>query len=173
MQLEPVKEINLKHFIRSKNIGSGAFGEVYLIKDVRTGKKYAAKISHDALKKRADITSFQREVTILSQLHYPACVTFYGYSPNDFHNKPRPTIVTEVIPNGSLQKIISKSRMNMAPQSWNHTKKLINIYGIASGMNYLHSKNIIHRDLKPDNILLDSNYYPKITDFGFSKIFDR
>lgn len=172
MQLEPVKEINLKHFIRSKNIGSGAFGEVYLIKDVRTGKKYAAKISHDALKKRADITSFQREVTILSQLHYPACVTFYGYSPNDFHNKPRPTIVTEVIPKGSLQKIISKSRMKMAPQSWNHTKKLINIYGIASGMNYLHSKNIIHRDLKPDNILLDSNYYPKITDFGFSKIFD-
>lgn len=37
-------------------------------------------------------------------------------------------------------------------------------------MNYLHSKNIVHRDLKPENILLDNNYYPKICDFGFSKI---
>ena len=36
-------------------------------------------------------------------------------------------------------------------------------------MEYLHSQNIVHRDLKPGNILLDSNFYPKICDFGLAK----
>lgn len=37
-------------------------------------------------------------------------------------------------------------------------------------MSYLHSHSIIHRDLKPGNILMDNDLYPKITDFGTSKI---
>lgn len=37
-------------------------------------------------------------------------------------------------------------------------------------MAYLHSHEIIHRDLKPENILLDDYLFPKIADFGLSKI---
>lgn len=47
---------------------------------------------------------------------------------------------------------------------------MINIYGIAFGMSYLHHLNIIHRDLKPDNVLLDDDLCPKIADFGLSKV---
>lgn len=45
------------------------------------------------------------------------------------------------------------------------TQKLIIIYGIASGMEHLHSHDIIHRDLKPANILLNDHMYPIICDF--------
>lgn len=51
-------------------------------------------------------------------------------------------------------------------------KKLINIYGIASAMSYLHSQRIIHRDLKSGNILEDDHFYPRIADFGLSKNLD-
>ena len=37
-------------------------------------------------------------------------------------------------------------------------------------MAYIHRLNILHRDLKPGNILLDEFLYPKIADFGLSKI---
>ena len=39
-------------------------------------------------------------------------------------------------------------------------------------MSYLHLHNVLHRDLKPENILMDENLYPKISDFGLSKITD-
>lgn len=37
------------------------------------------------------------------------------------------------------------------------------------GMEYLHSNKIIYRDLKPENLLMFSNGYVKMTDFGLAK----
>jgi serine/threonine protein kinase len=42
-------------------------------------------------------------------------------------------------------------------------------YGIASGMEYLHSLGIMHRDLKPENVLMNDDYTPIIADFGVAK----
>ncbi|CAD6254130.1 unnamed protein product [Miscanthus lutarioriparius] len=48
------------------------------------------------------------------------------------------------------------------------------IKGVCQGLRYLHEeKNIVHLDLKPDNILLDREMVPKITDFGLSRLFDK
>jgi len=41
------------------------------------------------------------------------------------------------------------------------------------GLQEIHAQGIAHRDIKPQNILLDSNYCLKITDFGLSKIMER
>ena len=45
--------------------------------------------------------------------------------------------------------------------------------GIARGLAFLHEEstlNIVHRDIKANNILLDRNLNPKISDFGLAKL---
>ena len=91
---------------------------------------------------------------------------FIGFSPYSFKNEPKPIVITELTSNKTLNDILHIERSNVKIPNWNSTKKLINIYGIASAMKYLHSFNIIHRNLKPNSIIMDDNLYPKLSDFG-------
>jgi serine/threonine protein kinase len=53
---------------------------------------------------------------------------------------------------------------------FNDTKRTIAAFGIAAGMACLHENGVIHRDLKPDNVMLDEDLYPKVSDYGLSRI---
>lgn len=81
-----------------------------------------------------------------------------------FQNEYRIYFVMPFIRGGELYKIYqAKKRFN---------EKIVKFYSaqIILAIGYLHSKNIIHRDLKLENILVDSNGYLKIIDYGLAKI---
>lgn len=40
---------------------------------------------------------------------------------------------------------------------------------MASGLDYIHSKNVVHRDIKPENVLISFSFILKISDFGCCK----
>lgn len=166
---------DLSNFEQDEFIGKGGFSEVYKIKELNTGLVLAAKISlHRLDRNTKEIkelrTRISREVNIISRLRHPCVLKFLGYSPIDFNQESKPIIITQYYSNGTLENIISLQRQNLAPNSWDDTKKLINIYGIASGVSYLHAHDILHRDLKPQNILEDENLFPKIADFGLAQV---
>ncbi|KAK8883118.1 hypothetical protein M9Y10_045766 [Tritrichomonas musculus] len=180
------REIDIHQYEIGKKIGRGNFAEVYLVKDKNNQKTYAAKrllssINLNPNKEDIDgmdeeelgaIKNFKREIGILTIMSHPAIISFIGYSPNFSDIDTCPTIIMEYASRKSLGDILEAEKRSMAPNDWDQTKRFIIIYGIAKGMEFLHSKKIIHRDLKPDNVMLNDSLYPKIADFGLSKVYD-
>lgn len=166
--------IDLKHYELLNLIGFGSYSKVYKVRKKSTGNIFAAKISWKTYKENSvKNSSIAKEFNIISQFNHPAILKCYGLSFKNFQNDSNPVIITEFLLNGSLKDVLSSSMQLKIGSYWNNTKKLINIYGIAAAMSFLHSNNIIHRDLKPSNILVDDFLFPKILDFGLSKINDQ
>ena len=95
--------ININDLILQRQIGEGSYGKVYLVKEKKTGNVFAAKKLKDELYNinNESILDLKREVNIISKLIHPAVIKFYGYSPTNFKNNPKP-VITEYAANGSL-----------------------------------------------------------------------
>ena len=164
----PINEIDIKQFEKGKQIGRGGCGVVYEAKEIKTGQLYAAKtIIFNDTDEMAN-----REISIMFSVNNPTIVKSLGYSNKDFHGDENFTIIMQLAPNGSLSSVLKKAQKNVIPKKFNNTTRQIILIGIARGMKYLHDRNIIHRDLKCGNVLLDKDFHPLITDFGYSKYFE-
>ena len=73
-------------------------------------------------------------------------------------------LVLEYAPGGELFDVLYYTSSLKEVVARTYFKQIIN------GLEACHNANVVHRDLKPQNLLLDSKYNLKITDFGLSKI---
>ena len=154
----------------SVRIGGGGYGEVYLgklHKDDGSEEEVAIKVMmrNEKNKARTEL-SLKREVAIFSMVKHPAIVPLHGVVVPKSAAK-YPIIVLPYYSKGSLGQYLKDTD---GGHTMSLTKKYIVLYGCAQAFAYLHSLRIIHRDLKPDNILLTDELYPKVTDFGLSKV---
>ncbi|OHT05403.1 hypothetical protein TRFO_26886 [Tritrichomonas foetus] len=180
-KVEPISRVlvDIKgDFGRKTKISHGGFGVVYRATRKAKGKKSemecAIKIMNNQSLLPGDYHIFDKEVKLLFRLKHPAIIELVGWS-IPVMNYGYLALVTKYMPNGSLSQVIQKESDSLAPEGWDIIKKYCCIVGIAVGMCYVHQQDmyIIHRDLKPDNILLDENFYPKICDFGISKMIEN
>ena len=142
-------------------IGRGGFGKVWKVRYKRTQKKYALKeMSKVKIIDRKSEKSIKNEKEFLSKLHHPFLVNMIC-SFQDYDNL---YLVMDLFTGGDLRYHICKKKKFTENQS-----KFI-IGCVLTGLEYIHNNNIIHRDIKPENLVLDSNGYVAITDFGVAKI---
>lgn len=147
-----------------RELNRGASGVVSLC----SFKGRNAALKSIKFKSDDDTDTFLREVETLVKLDHPCILEMYGVilPSKDAEGK----IITEYLRNGSVGDILEKVRRGEKVTHFDATHKAIIIVGIALGMKYVHDQNYIHRDLKPSNILLDDNHYPRICDFGLSRV---
>ena len=86
--------MDVKKIEKLHKLGSGAFADVYSVKlkDENFKQIFAAKYYKNDTDEIQISTSLHREIKILSKLNHPAVVRFYGYSPINEQNEPKPII---------------------------------------------------------------------------------
>ncbi|KAM0029376.1 putative protein kinase TKL-Pl-6 family [Helianthus debilis subsp. tardiflorus] len=171
LDISPLQIIRNDDLEELKELGSGTFGTVYHGKwrgtDVAIKRIKKSCFAGRSSEQERLTNEFWREADILSKLHHPNVVAFYGV----VRDGPGGTLatVTEFMVDGSLRRVLLRKDRHL-----DHRKKLIIAMDAAFGMEYLHSKNIVHFDIKCDNLLVNmkdpSRPICKVGDFGLSKI---
>ncbi|WOL14209.1 hypothetical protein Cni_G22989 [Canna indica] len=166
-----VQIINNEDLEELQELGSGTFGTVYHGKwrgtDVAIKRIKSSYFTGQPSQTDKMILGFWREVSILSKLHHPNVVAFYGV----VKDEPGGALatVTEYMSHGSLKHVLQRKERHL-----DFRKRLLIAMDAAIGMEYLHSRNIVHFDLKCDNLLVNlkdpSRPICKVCDFGLSKM---
>ncbi|KAI7997488.1 putative receptor protein kinase ZmPK1 [Camellia lanceoleosa] len=146
-----------------QEIGKGGFGTVYrgILDNQRV---VAVKRLEGILQGDAE---FWAEVSIIGKLNHRNLVKMWGFCAEGKHK----LLVYEYMENGSLDKLLFTDSPSSA-LDWEHRYNIA--LGTAKGLSYIHEEClewVLHCDVKPQNILLDDNLEPKVTDFGMSKLF--
>uniref|UniRef100_A0AAZ3S8C5 protein kinase C n=1 Tax=Oncorhynchus tshawytscha TaxID=74940 RepID=A0AAZ3S8C5_ONCTS len=143
-------------------LGRGHFGKVLLAEYKSTGEMFAIK----ALKKgdivaRDEVDSLMCEKRIfetVNSVRHPFLVNLFAC----FQTQEHVCFVMEYAAGGDLM-------MHIHADVFSEPRAIFYAACVVLGLQFLHEHEIVYRDLKLDNLLLDTEGYVKIADFGLCK----
>ncbi|XP_076386058.1 serine/threonine-protein kinase N isoform X4 [Megachile rotundata] len=154
--------MTIENFRLLSVLGRGHFGKVILSQYRNTGEYFAIK----ALKK-GDIIARDEVESLLSEkrifevanaTRHPFLVNLFAC----FQTEAHVCFVMEYAAGGDLM-------MHIHADVFGEPRAVFYSACVVLGLQYLHESRIIYRDLKLDNLLLDTEGYVKIADFGLCK----
>ncbi len=151
-------------------VGRGGMGEVWLAEDPRLHRQVAIKtLPTHSQDDREFLLRFEREAQAAAALNHPHILPVYDYGDQAVANGQSITyIVMPHISGGSLSNRISafrKQQLQMPPQ-----EALQHLMQAAKAIDYAHDQGIIHRDIKPGNMLMRSENWLLLADFGIARL---
>ncbi|KAJ8442611.1 hypothetical protein Cgig2_026553 [Carnegiea gigantea] len=147
-----------------RTIGEGTYAKVKFAQNTETGESVAMKVlDRSTIIKHKMVEQIKREISIMKLVRHPHVVRLHEV----LASRTKIYIILEYITGGELfDKIVHHSRLSEL-EARKYFQQLID------GVEFCHSNRVYHRDLKtyfvqPENLLLDSQGYLKISDFGLS-----
>ena len=142
-----------------KRLGAGGMGHVYLATDSRLGRNVALKfLSPDLIADTGMLRRLKAEARTASALNHPNILTIYEIGEREGEH----LIASEYVDGQTLRSALNQKAVN--------AQTAIDIMcQVLSALTAAHAAGIVHRDLKPGNIMIRSDGYVKVIDFGLAK----
>lgn len=159
------KPQDVSRYKKIKLIGSGTFGQVYLVQSEVSQKHYVVKEIKAVTMDTVARAQALNEIAILRQLNHPFVI---GYR-NAWVGDGVLSICMEHAANGDLFHLIKKQKGIYFEEG----VVLMWFAQIALALDYIHNRRILHRDIKTQNILIAHDNRAKLGDFGISRVLNN
>ncbi|KAL9672483.1 hypothetical protein QQ045_028734 [Rhodiola kirilowii] len=157
------KELNAVTKSFSEKLGHGGFGAVF-----KGELPDSSLVAVKRLERPGDgEKEFRAEVCTIGNIQHLNLVRLRGFCSENSHR----LLVYDYMENGPLSSYLRRDGPSL---SWDVRFRVA--VGTARAVAYLHEgcrDCIIHCDIKPENILLDSDFSAKVSDFGLAKLIGR
>jgi eukaryotic-like serine/threonine-protein kinase len=145
-----------------EEIGRGGMGVVFKARQAGLNRIVALKLMQGGiLASKKAMMRFQREASAVAKLDHPNVVPIYEIGQQAGHS----FFSMRYVEGATLGDLIDN-------YSGNQERIARLLVKVARAIQFAHDRGVLHRDIKPQNILVDSEGEPFITDFGLAKIDD-
>ena len=158
---DALRQATLGDYEIMAELGRGGMATVFLAHDIALGRKVAIKVMSPQLFSGEGMAErFKREARTAAQLSHPHIIPIYSVQESGellffvmkfIEGRPLDSIIREVgaLPIPMVRTILMQ---------------------VGGALGYAHKRGVIHRDIKPANIMLDSDGWAIVTDFGIAKV---
>ncbi len=154
----------ISHYRILERVGGGGMGVVYRAEDLKLRRTVALKFLAPELTRNEDAKHrFIHEAQAASALDHPNICSIF-----DIDETPEGQlfIAMACYEGESLKQRIERRKLDVS-------EAFEIAFSVGQGLARAHASGIIHRDIKPGNVMITSDGFVKVVDFGLAKLIGR